>query len=209
MIRTRPSRFLVRILCVAAAVFACIAQGQTTFAQAKPEASAPPAKNQPNSAPQAATQQPAAAQPAAQQPNSAKQPATQQPAAAQPAAQQPNSAKQPATQQPAAGQPAAQQPPTVRLQPAGQQPASIKPAQGKPQMGPPNPAEEARGGTAPAQPAIPAPTVQLKPGEVPGIKFDVPEYDFGQVAAGQEVSHEFWFTNTGNGPLEILTVKPS
>ena len=55
---------------------------------------------------------------------------------------------------------------------------------------------------------IPEPTVKLKPGEVPGIKFDMLTYDFGRIRAGGDVVHDFWFTNTGNGPLEILRVKP-
>ncbi len=55
----------------------------------------------------------------------------------------------------------------------------------------------------------PKPTVVLKPGEKPGIKFDEPIYDFGRIRAGGDVQHEYWFTNTGNGPLEILQVKPS
>lgn len=57
--------------------------------------------------------------------------------------------------------------------------------------------------------ALPKPTVVLKDGEVPNIKFDTPVYDFGRVRAGQPVKHDFWFTNTGTGPLEILRVKPS
>lgn len=56
---------------------------------------------------------------------------------------------------------------------------------------------------------IPEPTVQLKEGEVPGVKFDTPSYNFGRVREGQQVFHDFWFTNTGTGPLEILKVKPS
>lgn len=55
---------------------------------------------------------------------------------------------------------------------------------------------------------IPEPTVQLKPGEVPAIKFDMQTYDFGRIRAGGDVVHDFWFTNTGNGPLELLRVKP-
>ncbi len=57
--------------------------------------------------------------------------------------------------------------------------------------------------------AVPKPTVVLKPGEMPGIKFDTMIYDFGRIRAGSDVIHEYWFTNTGNGPLEILSVKPS
>lgn len=56
---------------------------------------------------------------------------------------------------------------------------------------------------------IPAPTVTLKPGEVPAIKFDTPVYDFGRVRAGQDITHDFWFTNNGTGPLELLRVRPS
>lgn len=55
----------------------------------------------------------------------------------------------------------------------------------------------------------PQPTVQLKPGEVPAIEFDTPEYDFGRVRAGSEIRHDFWFTNIGTGPLEILDAKAS
>ena len=55
----------------------------------------------------------------------------------------------------------------------------------------------------------PKPTVVLKTGEVPNIKFDTPNYNFGRVRAGQPIKHDFWFTNTGTGPLEILRVKPS
>lgn len=57
--------------------------------------------------------------------------------------------------------------------------------------------------------SISKPTVVLKPGEVPGIKFDTPEYEFGRVRAGKDIIHDFWFTNTGTGPLELLRVKPS
>ncbi|MBX3393725.1 MAG: DUF1573 domain-containing protein [Phycisphaerae bacterium] len=56
---------------------------------------------------------------------------------------------------------------------------------------------------------IPSPTVVLKPGEVPAIKFDTPIYDFGRVKSGSDIKHDFYFTNTGTGPLEILRVKPS
>jgi hypothetical protein len=56
---------------------------------------------------------------------------------------------------------------------------------------------------------VPQPTVVLKPGETPGITFKEPVYNFGRVRAGADVAHEFVFTNTGNGPLEILQVKPA
>jgi len=57
--------------------------------------------------------------------------------------------------------------------------------------------------------STPKPTVKLKPGEVPNIRFDTPTYNFGRVRGGTPIVHDFWFTNTGNGPLEILRVKPS
>ena len=56
---------------------------------------------------------------------------------------------------------------------------------------------------------VPQPTVVLKPGETPGITFKEPVYDFGRVRAGTDVTHDFEFTNTGTGPLEILLVKPA
>jgi len=57
-------------------------------------------------------------------------------------------------------------------------------------------------------PQIPEPTVKLEPGQTPAIKFDTPIYDFGKVKGGTDVVHDFFFTNVGNGPLEILKVKP-
>lgn len=56
---------------------------------------------------------------------------------------------------------------------------------------------------------IPAPTVVLKPGETPKIDFESPTFQFEPTYAGTDIEHEFWFTNTGSGPLEILLVKPS
>lgn len=73
--------------------------------------------------------------------------------------------------------------------------AAARPAQAKP--------------VQPAGQQVPKPTVVLKPGEKPGIKFDTLVYDFGRIRAGSDVVHDYWFTNTGNGPLEILQVKPS
>jgi hypothetical protein len=55
---------------------------------------------------------------------------------------------------------------------------------------------------------VPAPTVVLNPGEVPGISFKDTTFDFGRAYSRTEVTHDFEFTNTGNGPLEILQVKP-
>ncbi len=55
---------------------------------------------------------------------------------------------------------------------------------------------------------ISKPMITLKPGEIPKIKFDESVYQFGRVRAGTDVLHDFWYTNTGTGPLEILRVKP-
>jgi len=100
------------------------------------------------------------------------------------------------------------------------QPARIRAAQGMQEFqGPPRPGSrgikidpagnKAKAGARKSRGrGIPKPTVVLKPGEVPAIKFDLPTYDFGRVRAGEEVIHDFWFTNTGTGPLEILRVRP-
>ena len=92
-------------------------------------------------------------------------------------------------------------------QPAAQPPAAAKgpqslPPAGAAPIGPPTP-------THAGAPPAPAGTVQLKPGEVPKCDFDTPTYDFGKAKTGKDVEHDFWFHNTGNGPLEILQVKPS
>ena len=80
----------------------------------------------------------------------------------------------------------------------------LKPGEGRQGMSVNRPAKS--GGKRPSN--IPKPTVVLKPGEVPAIKFDTPVYDFGSMRAGPDVEHDFWFTNTGTGPLEILKVRP-
>ncbi len=108
----------------------------------------------------------------------------------------------------------------VKMKARQVKPASVR-ARGKaPELqGPPRPGSRSikvepagQGRRAPAGKrggrGVPKPTVVLKPGEVPAIKFDVPVYDFGRVRAGEDVIHDFWFTNTGTGPLEILRVKP-
>ncbi len=81
--------------------------------------------------------------------------------------------------------------------PAATQPASMGPATTAPAVLPVRP------------PGLPQPTVALKPGEAPAIRFDTPDYYFGRVPAGHEVVHSYWFVNTGTGPLEILLVRPS
>ncbi len=74
-------------------------------------------------------------------------------------------------------------------------------------MGPPVP-RAARKAAPRTKQNIPEPTVTLKPGEVPKIEFDTPTYNFGRIRAGADIIHDFWFTNNGTGPLEILAVKP-
>lgn len=53
-----------------------------------------------------------------------------------------------------------------------------------------------------------APTVVLKPGEVPKIVFDTLAFEFPKVVVGKDVFHNFTYKNTGNGPLEILAIRP-
>lgn len=96
--------------------------------------------------------------------------------------------------------------------------AAAQTESGKQSSSPPagkTPAPDAKSPTsAPAtvtleQPGVPAPTVQLKPGELPNMKFDAVEYEFPRTPAGKEVFHDFGFTNAGNGVLEIILVKPT
>ncbi len=74
-------------------------------------------------------------------------------------------------------------------------------------MGPPVP-RAARKAPGRSKQNVPEPTVALKPGEVPKIEFDTPTYNFGRIRSGADIIHDFWFTNNGTGPLEILSVKP-
>ena len=39
--------------------------------------------------------------------------------------------------------------------------------------------------------------------ELPDVKFDEEEFDFGRITQGENVSHEFYFTNTGKSDLII------
>lgn len=77
------------------------------------------------------------------------------------------------------------------------------------QPAPPTTAPGRQPATAPRKDeGVPKPTVVLKPGEIPAISFPEAAWDFGRVKAGTELTHEFVFTNTGNGPLELLQVRP-
>ena len=99
---------------------------------------------------------------------------------------------------------------------AGRMKRSTQAKKGKAQpteefQGPPKPGRRTPRTAKPAakpKKGIPEPTVVLKPGEVPGIKFDQATFDFGRIRAGEDVQHDYWFENTGNGPLELLRVKP-
>jgi pyruvate/2-oxoglutarate dehydrogenase complex dihydrolipoamide acyltransferase (E2) component len=132
-----------------------------------------------------------------------------------------------ANAQPAAAQPPAVQPPPAQpaaAQPAGPQAGVRKDQLSQPRVaaqpgtafvGPPEPRSAAMqpqivGQAEAGKPAsdVPAPTVVLKPGEVPAIAFDTQTWDWGRIRSGPDVSHDYWFTNTGTGPLEILKVRP-
>lgn len=43
--------------------------------------------------------------------------------------------------------------------------------------------------------------------QVPAIKFDETEFDFGTIQQGESIEHVFHFTNTGNAPLIIYKAK--
>jgi hypothetical protein len=98
--------------------------------------------------------------------------------------------------------------PPEPTQPSGQ-PAQPNPGVMGPAAPTKNPNVTGKPPIPPPQPAQPQPTVQLKPGEIPQIEFDTPIYDFGRIKTGKDVEHDFWFHNNGNGPLEIISVKPS
>lgn len=135
-------------------------------------------------------------------------------AKAPPAAQaQPAPHVQPATVQPATLQPATAQPTAVRNNPAELRATQ---AQATDFVGPPEPRSAAMqpqitgqlGVSKGAASDVPAPTVVLQPGEAPAITFDTPTWDWGRIRSGPDIAHDFWFTNTGTGPLEILKVRP-
>jgi len=105
-------------------------------------------------------------------------------------------------------------PPAVRAQTTGNvapRPAS-RPAVRAVHPQPPGAASQpARAKRPPAvrrKPGIPKPTVVLEPGQVPAIELIDPVWEFGRVRSGEKITHTFTFKNTGNGPLEILKVKP-
>lgn len=116
-------------------------------------------------------------------------------------AQQPNAASPPP--------PAGNQPQPVKIAPSANPPSSVaaERAQQPEFVGPPAPGAAVRPAAKPGS-DVPQPTVVLKPGEVPAVQFDQPIWDFGRIPAGPEITHDFWFTNTGTGPLEILKVRP-
>lgn len=43
----------------------------------------------------------------------------------------------------------------------------------------------------------------IDPADAPAFKFDNDSYDFGQIKAGEKVSYDFKFKNTGKSPLII------
>lgn len=59
--------------------------------------------------------------------------------------------------------------------------------------------------TPPAQ----SPSTEETAPKNPKIRFDQPDYDFGEVEAGEEVEHTFSFENAGDGTLSINKVRTS
>jgi hypothetical protein len=96
-----------------------------------------------------------------------------------------------------------------------QEPTAVaSPRTAEPRMQPRTPATiphtqpASRPQAGPQRGNLPKPTVVLKEGEVPAITFDQSTWDFGRVKAGEDLTHDFTFKNTGTGPLEILDVRP-
>lgn len=92
---------------------------------------------------------------------------------------------------------------------AGAQPPAGPPVVGQPPAEPGGAQPPASGGVSMPGAPTPVPTVALKPGEVPTADFDTPVYDAGRIRGGDAIRHEYFFTNNGNGMLEVLTVRPS
>lgn len=57
--------------------------------------------------------------------------------------------------------------------------------------------------------AIKAQTSPAENPNAPDFKFDVEEYDFGNIKEGESINYEYKFTNIGNEPLIISTARGS
>ncbi|MFH1417534.1 MAG: DUF1573 domain-containing protein [Planctomycetota bacterium] len=95
-----------------------------------------------------------------------------------------------------------------QTEPSRDEPATSQPSTPTTQEADAKPTHESPG-VGGTYPGVPKPAIVLKPGETPAIEFDAPVFDFGRHSDDSEVKHEFKFTNTGTGPLEILKVQPS
>ncbi len=50
---------------------------------------------------------------------------------------------------------------------------------------------------------------KIDPANLGEFKFEEMEYDFGTIAQGEKIQHEFKFTNTGEAPLVISNIQAS
>ena len=53
------------------------------------------------------------------------------------------------------------------------------------------------------------PSIEWNMSAAPSFSWNVTAYDFGKIALNKPVTHEFKFTNTGNAPLVISSVRAS
>lgn len=63
--------------------------------------------------------------------------------------------------------------------------------------------------TMPVQPAAQPGEVEVPTGPTTQMTFETDEYDFGKVKSGEQVTHEYKFTNTGKENLIIANAKGS
>ena len=64
-------------------------------------------------------------------------------------------------------------------------------------------------GTQPADSKGDPLQAEAAPVELAKIEFDSDSYDFGKITQGDVVKHKFTFTNNGDHPLKLESVKPS
>jgi len=67
----------------------------------------------------------------------------------------------------------------------------------------------ALGANAQDKKVAPTPAPAAQPGNMAAFKWEATTFDFGKIAQGKPVTHEFKFTNTGKVPLVLSSVNAS